>query len=208
MKARAIAVLVVAAAGCFPAAEGLPPRPSDLDRQLARPSGLPPRAPATDDDAGAADAGASFVVPPEPPENEARTLLTHVTRAASQGDRRMLHALLVPTCAAGPCKRLTELTHEVLVADEPPVAGPGTRAYAVVTRVCEDDRACGTLSLLFARDCGLQGTPFRVAEVREGKRGLDGWLAEGKAPCPAGPRRPVAPSPFDPSGTPYPVERR
>ena len=89
-----------------------------------------------------------------------------------------------------PARRLraasSSLEREVLVADAEPTVGEGTRAYALVSRVC-DDRPCGTLALLFTRDCSLQSTPFRVTEIREGRRGLDAWLAEGKAPCPAGP---------------------
>lgn len=203
-------IVLVCLAACFPPAEGLPPPPGSLASparaSVAPAAAFPSRAP----EAAAApvvDAGApAYVVPPEAPSTEARVLLTHVTRAASSGDRRTLRQLTLPACAEASCSKLFAMEREVLVADAEPTVGEGTRAYALVSRVC-DDRPCGTLALLFTRDCSLQSTPFRVAEIREGRRGLDAWLAEGKAPCPAGPRRPVAPSPFDPSGTPYPVQR-
>jgi len=207
VSVAAVSVAAVFVAACFPHAEGLPPSPAELAERDGTRATLPHRPAEAAADGGPSDAGGSeYEEPPEPPAAEARLLAVHVARAVSAGDRRTTRSLVVPGCLEGPCARLVALERTPLVAEGEPTAGSGTRAFALVTRVC-DDGPCGKLALLFTRDCSLHGTPFRVAEVREARDELSAWLAAGAAPCPEGKRRPVAPSPFDPSGTPSPVRR-
>jgi hypothetical protein len=212
-------------AACAPPLAGLPPPPSGVVRRLpnepadaevrertAAPSAAPNAVPNAAPPNGVAPANESSAsVASEASAHQLRLLLEHVVRSVNAGDANALQEVALVSCWPGPCESLGRYARAKRTVVPRPPTSPGfsaqpranVHAHAQLASVCRG-RPCEDVHLLFARDCTRAGYPWRLANAVDDADEAARWLASGRAVCPSGRVQAVAPSPFDPSGTPQP----